>query len=448
MANADINLFYFYKRYLWTADNFTDWQTGMVDTARGLFEGIFKGAVMQGMGVTVDGSDLTAAVAAGIATGPTGNLLVSASEVDLSVPVPSTYPVRHLIVARPLITDNTYITNPTAPFELVPLEQTQGVEIILLAGIAASSPSYPSKGANDVVLAGLRVDPSTSALTNANLDLEVKDIEGKNSLFQENFGKYDDRLRPYVNSNSSVGIKPSQLSYPFPLAFSYVNQTSPSIFPRNSGGTAFNGGDTFLNMTTGAITGGDAFSSAFTPTIPTAGNWINAAIVISVADQLSVLYGTQGTRAQCYAGIINQTTAGAGSVPTIQGTQKPLAFVMVRSFDGTNITEVDVIDARGFSSIAAPVNGFVSVTTTYPVASNVDNVFADPTGAAFTVTLPSAVLNSGRVITVKNTGIGSTNNLTIASTAGNIEEGSTDTLAQGDVRAYKSDGANWWAWTT
>src|SRR4051812_20780377 len=140
MANPDINLFFFYRRYLWDENNFADWQEGMVDTVRGQSEGTFGGAVLQGFELTP--ASMTISVAAGIAVGPTGNLLVNDDVVDVTLTAPAGTPSLSLIVARPLLTDNDYITRPTTPFESVPLKQQQGMEVVLIEGTPAATPSY------------------------------------------------------------------------------------------------------------------------------------------------------------------------------------------------------------------------------------------------------------------------------------------------------------------
>ena len=177
----------------------------------------------------------------------------------------------------------------------------------------------------------------------------VQDSVGKNSNFDHAVGLNDDRIRPYRNSNQSLGVKSSQTEPPFPRLFTYVTAGTPSLFPRASGAHA--SGDSFLNFQTGAVSGADTTSPSFTPTIPTAGNAIVAAVGLTTGDLLTVKYGTIGTRAQCYSAIINQTLAGPGAVAL--PFAKMIAFVILTSADGTNVTELDFVDARSFSSFVA-----------------------------------------------------------------------------------------------
>jgi hypothetical protein len=95
----------------------------------------------------------------------------------------------------------------------------------------------------------------------------------------------------------------------------------------------------------------------------------------------------------------------------------------------------------------AQVLGRASVTTTYAVAAAVSTVFADATGGAFTVTLPSAVANAGRIIRIKRTSTAN-NTVTVASAAGNVEGAATYGGLSGNgprpSATFASDGTNWW----
>jgi hypothetical protein len=150
-----------------------------------------------------------------------------------------------------------------------------------------------------------------------------------------------------------------------PNAFTFVIPGQASAFPRASG--AFATGDTFLNFQTGAVSGADTTSSAFTPTIPTAGNCIVATVVLDSADLLHVYYGTLGTRAQCAAGIANQQNTGSAgnvSATTVSSNNFPIAFVLLSSKDGANITECDVFDARSIFAFPSVPNQVTKIDGT------------------------------------------------------------------------------------
>jgi hypothetical protein len=347
MANANIDLYNFYRRYRWTETDFEGWQTGMVDLSRGMFEGLFGGGVLQGYEVT-SGAGLSVNVAAGLAAGPSGYFNVTDATSNVSIASATGTIRRDLIVVRPSLVDGNYITEPTNPLASVPLTTAQESTIVVIQGVESNSPTYPATEANDVVLAGVRVKLGQASIATTDLDFEVRDVLGRNSNFQQDAGRFDDRLRPYISSNTTLGIKPSQLGSPFARVFTYVNRTRPSIFPKS--GSSFVNADTFVNFQTGAITGGDATTPDFTPTIPTAGNSINCTVAIDTNDQISITYGTQGTRAQCLAGIINQPQSGAGSVLVTSNT-KPVAFVTITSQNGSTVNEIEIADARGVNGI-------------------------------------------------------------------------------------------------
>ena len=73
-----------------------------------------------------------------------------------------------------------------------------------------------------------------------------------------------------------------------------------------------------------------------------------------------------------------------------------------------------------------------------------DCVLCDPTSAGFTVTLPTAIGNTGRVVEVKNAST-STNTITIATTASQLIDGAstaTITTARASL-TFRSIGIGW-----
>lgn len=408
-ANSAIALYNFYRRYLWTDTDFSKWQTGMVQYAQGIMDGLFHGACLQGLGYLAN-TGLNVQVDGGIAVGPTGQLLVLpatgsyGATANFASPVAN--PARSLVVIRPNITQSNYITRPTNPFDSVPLQQIQGANVVVIDGTPAAQPAYPATQPGDVVLFGVRLAAGAATFASTDLDFEVRDLMGKNSLFQKLQSKFDDRVRPYRNGNQSVGIKPSQTSQPFQST--YVNGVL-SIFPKT--GSTYNGaaGDTFLNFQTGVISGADTASPAFTPTIPTAGNFIVATITLTSASVLGVAYGTQGTYAQCVAGIQSQKTAGAGCVASVSGAML-LAFVIVSSVSGTTVNDLDVWDARttiAFTPAATAIgwgaSGVQAVSAgTTSVPSNAPGIIyeVDTSGGAVTLNLPNPASNPSLVFTV------------------------------------------------
>lgn len=421
------NLFHFYRRYKWRAQDFQDHQDGMVDHTRGLAEGVVSAAVMDGMEAT-PGAALSVDIAAGFAIGPTGYLHVHDAVENVALTAPVGNPSRSLIVARPLLVDNTPITRPILPNDSVPLRQEQDSEIVLIAGTPAAQPAYPSTQANDVVLCGVRLAPGQTSVADVDLDFSVRDIPGKNTDLGQHQAVYDDRARPYRSTNQVLGIKPAQLTDGRGRAFYYVDRSTISKFPRD-GSNMFAGGDSFYNFNTGAVSGGDAQTPAFFQQIPSAGNAIVATISLQTNDQVQIDYGTEGTRAQCLNAIINQLNAGAGGIAMPLNVAR-LAFVIIYSNDGLNVTEIDVIDARSTFNFGGSVQERQTVAfnsnaaTGYTAQQNDRLILATMTGASgFTVTLGSAASYSvDTEITVKRLGTG-TGTLTVQGTGGELVEG-------------------------
>ena len=352
MANDSIQLYNFYRRYKWRAIDFEDFQKGIVEQGRGPFEGTFGAAVLKGFGAVPIGG-LEVLVQPGIGVGATGYLNVVNSTSQIAIPAASGSIRRDLIVVRPALENNLIITSPTSPFATVPLRTAQKSQVLLVTGTEAESPEYPATEPNDVVVCGVRNILGQTDLTVDDIDLEVRDIPGKNSNFQQDQGKYDDRLRPSITSATVVSIKPSQLEPPFARVFSYVNRQRPSIFPKN-GSNEYNGsfGDTDLDFETGSITGADLASPAFSPTIPTAQNAVVACVSLTTNDTLVVSYGDEGTLEECFSGIRDQRLAGAGSV-VIGANTKPICFVIVYSEDGLSPTELFLFDCRSSAAVGA-----------------------------------------------------------------------------------------------
>lgn len=341
-------IYNWFKRYNVQAADMTAFIGGLVASQRGTSEGLTGAAILEGFSVALTGGlNLTAGT--GIAVGPSGYLDVVASVTPLSVPAPTAGTRRSLIVIQPNLVPGTTIQDPVTPTQTDTLTLTQQAIVSVIAGVAANSPSYPAVPAGATVLCGIRTTTGQANLATSDIDFSVQDTIGKNSSLENAVGGNDARLQPYRQSNQLLGIRPSQIEPPLPRLFTYITPGTPSIFPKSAG--LYNPADTFLNFQSGAITGGDTTTPAFTPQIPSAGNAIVATVGIAANDTIAVAFGTVGTRAQCFAAIKNQTLAGAGglSLPFA----KLVSFVVLTSSDGANITELDFFDARSFSAFLA-----------------------------------------------------------------------------------------------
>lgn len=409
MANSDINLYHFYKRYLWRDQDFQGWQDGMVDSTRGVFEGLFNGAVLSGLEVTPVTGSLDAIVSVGIATGPTGNLMVNDVSATASFTSDASLPVKSLVVIRPKLTENEFITRPTNAFDSVPLKQQQGMEIVVVPGTPSATPDYPAILANDVVLAGVRLEPAATSLDITKMDYEERDVPGKRPVeFHQHTSKYDDRTRPYRLTNTTLGIKPSQTFGSRPKLFTYIDKGVPTVFPKDLSGN-FVAADTFVDFEGGTITGGDQVTPDFTPVIPTAGNSIVAVVSMLASSTLDIAYGTQGTYEECYLAIQNQTTAGPGAITQTPGAFR-IAFVIVTSLDGSTVSDINMVDARSTFYFGGAANG-VLIDRTVPVNETipVDWTLLHPNmkvTSGITVTAPSgSFAEIGNSLDVSGTGV-------------------------------------------
>lgn len=396
------------REYKWRVRDFENQDYGYFQALiNGAAEGMFRGAVLTGLDLTST-TGLNFTVLSGAAVGPSGNLMVLYAPTTGALPSPTAAAgARHLVVLRPgPDVPSGYITKPTDPGESVPLLYERTSSLVVLDG---SGGNYPTPATGDVVLFAVRLANGASSFTDAaNVSRQERDLPGKQS--SRSSGQlgglplaFDQRLLVYRSATAVVGIKPSQGESPFSRALSFLSPTSglASKFPLSGG--LYNGaaGDTFLNFTTGAISGADATSSAITPTIPASNTFIWALLMVSPsAGTLSVAYGTQGTYAQCQTALRNQTAAGAGGIPT-SSTGYRLALVLLGSSNGTAITELDVYDVRSFNptAVGRAVFGITTVTgpATLVMTGDEEAVEIDATGGDVTITLPDLVTNAGKV---------------------------------------------------
>lgn len=96
--------------------------------------------------------------------------------------------------------------------------------------------------------------------------------------------------------------------------------------------------------------------------------------------------------------------------------------------------------------ITNPATLISTITATKTGAFPVKTYLCNPTGGAFTFTLPDATsIQVGHEMCLKNIATASSNNVTVSRSGANlIENGTTATLSPGDVQYWISDGTNWW----
>lgn len=347
MATEQLKKYNFYRRYKWTAEDFSVLQDSLMLSPQNLAEGLAGAAILSGYTIFVDDTFQVNA-GSGIASTASGYLCVNnfstAITIDAATGANAAHIRKDLIVVRPLVSTDAEIANPSVANETVVLRQTRDAEVVVVKGAQGTSAAYPSKLQDDVILCGVSVVPGQTGITNYDVDFSVREVLGVNSNLLVNTQKEDQRLKPSRTSATTISIKPSQIKDNKVRAFSYGLTNRPSIFPKTGGGL-YNHADTVLNFSDGKITGGDQVSPDFTPVIPASGQAVVACVSLTSNDELVVSYGTQGTRVQCFDGIYNQKASGAGAV-VVEDNTKPICFVVITSSNGTSIKDIEVVDAR------------------------------------------------------------------------------------------------------
>lgn len=348
MANENTKTLNWVKKYKVRAVDMNDFESAMVSLPRAQAEGSLGAAVLRGLDVSIQ-SGTNLLVQAGIAQAASGYVMVKNSvvTVDGSAATAGSLPKKSLLVAAPLLTDSDFTPSPTDPLSTFALKTEQGVQFYVVEGTASATPQYPAKGANEVILAGIKSPPGAVSFDVSMLDFEVRESIGANSLIGKNQSHYDDRLMPYRSTNKVMGIKPAQSIGSKPSGMTYAGQLQPSRYPLSA--SAFNPVDATVNFETGVIAGGDTTSGMFTPTIPAVNNSVVALVTLTNMDVLAIFYGNEGGYSQCLAGIQNQNQTGPGAVP-LSGGNFPLAYVIITSYAGA-ISDIQVLDARALLGI-------------------------------------------------------------------------------------------------
>lgn len=355
----DIQFFNYYFRYLWTAPDFMKLQTALADTTRGSMKGAYNGACLNGLQCERAGSR-TVRVKPGYAVSPSGKFMYHETQANFAFTAPVDFPERALLVMRPKETENNQMTSPTDPNAQVYLNVKQGYEIVMIRGTPGDPCEYPAKGADDVVLCGVWLNPFFNFNGNDDVNYDVRDIPMKNTNQMDSHGITDDRLRPYKINAKTMGIKPAiqgELGYlgqnatrDKPLGFAYVAAGKASKFPRGFFQDAQNV-DVLVDFEAGTISGG--LTGSFTPYIPEADKYQLAVITIGEADDLVIKFPSiysynskSGVMSDIYDGVA-QPDVG----------YKAIAYYIYYSLDGTTINDSYFYDCRHPGNVIAAAPG-------------------------------------------------------------------------------------------
>jgi hypothetical protein len=130
--------------------------------------------------ITMNPGSLGGSVSGGFAVDPSGQLInlnpSGSNSPDFTILTSDpTNPRWDLLVLDYLQNGDTLIPQPSNPANSVFMFLDDGFVLSVIKGTAAASPSYPSKGAADVILAGLKVPANATVGTSVAVDLTVRE---------------------------------------------------------------------------------------------------------------------------------------------------------------------------------------------------------------------------------------------------------------------------------
>ncbi len=183
-----------------------------------------------------------------------------------------------------------------------------------------------------------------------------------------------------------------------------------------------------------------------TPTTPAA----NSIKLYQKSDDSLYVLNDAGTEAQVRTGTVAVATGGTGQTTYTDGQ------LLIGNTTGNTLTKATLTAGAGVtitngsgsiqiaSSGSAPTLNYTAQSSTFTAAVS-DYVSAS--GASFTITLPTAVGNSGKSITIEHAGTSLTQVYTIQTTSsqtiGGIAGGSYALYTAGETLQVTSNGANW-----
>lgn len=165
------------------------------------------------------------------------------------------------------------------------------------------------------------------------------------------------------------------------------------------------------------------------------------------------------TATQVGLGNVDNTSDATKNSATATLTNKTLTSPIINtSVSGTAVLDEDNMVSNSATQLAtqqsikayvdSQVGGSLSVTSktaAYTILASDDVVLGDTSGGAFTLTLPPASSNSGKVYVIKYVDSGFVNALTVDGDASETIDGSTTTTlnTNGETLRIVSDGSNW-----
>lgn len=131
---------------------------------------LFQGTVGNGIGYDANGNQIR------IDTASTTNKNFNPIAADPSLPR------WDLLVLEYTMTGDTPVPKPSDPITTINLNLHDDFIVKVIAGTPSATPSYPAKGANDLIIAGLRIPANATLGSQITLDLGVREIAIANAV--------------------------------------------------------------------------------------------------------------------------------------------------------------------------------------------------------------------------------------------------------------------------
>jgi hypothetical protein len=200
MALPTIKDFNFYDNYLFTALDFTTFQSYTAQQYAAATQA-GSGAVLTGLDVTGSSASMNVTVASGFAMSASGDLMGSASSNVITLTSDPSNSKKSLIVLRPAATGVDYIPDPRNPLgPQIPLHNVMGSTVVLLDGTASATPTYPATSATDVILIGLTIPAAATGLPYSDFDRSVRSISFTQQKIESSYSE------PYLLKNIGLSV--------------------------------------------------------------------------------------------------------------------------------------------------------------------------------------------------------------------------------------------------